>query len=107
MIGITIFAFALDVVPKIGYVALTEDPAQWAWHLVLPWLVLAFLHAAIYARLTRSQMLETLGEDYIRTARAKGLTERKVVGKHALRNVLLPVITRVRRRSRLAAGRRP
>ncbi|SEF19898.1 peptide/nickel transport system permease protein [Amycolatopsis pretoriensis] len=93
MIGITIFAFALDVVPKNGYVPLTEDPAQWAWHLVLPWFVLAFLHAAIYARLTRGQMLETLGEDYIRTARAKGLTERKVVGRHALRNVLLPVIT--------------
>ncbi|WP_328649300.1 ABC transporter permease [Amycolatopsis sp. NBC_00348] len=93
MIGITIFAFALDVVPKNGYVPLTEDPAQWAWHLVLPWLVLAFLHAAIYARLTRGQMLETLGEDYIRTARAKGLTERKVVGRHALRNVLLPVVT--------------
>lgn len=93
MIGITIFAFALDVVPKNGYVPLTEDPAQWAWHLVLPWLVLAFLHAAIYARLTRGQMLETLGEDYIRTARAKGLTERKVVGLHALRNVLLPVVT--------------
>ncbi|WP_328615496.1 ABC transporter permease [Amycolatopsis sp. NBC_00355] len=93
MIGITIFAFALDVVPKNGYVPLTEDPVQWAWHLVLPWLVLAFLHAAIYARLTRGQMLETLGEDYIRTARAKGLTERKVVGRHALRNVLLPVVT--------------
>ncbi|WP_410624040.1 ABC transporter permease [Amycolatopsis sp. cmx-8-4] len=93
MIGITIFAFALDVVPKNGYVPLTEDPAQWAWHLVLPWLVLAFLHTAIYARLTRGQMLETLGEDYIRTARAKGLTERKVVGRHALRNVLLPVVT--------------
>ncbi|AUI58244.1 ABC transporter permease [Amycolatopsis sp. BJA-103] len=93
MIGITVFAFALDVVPKNGYVPFGEDPVQWAWHLVLPWLVLAFLHAAIYARLTRSQMLETLGEDFIRTARAKGLTERKVVGKHALRNVLLPVVT--------------
>ncbi|MEV4315961.1 ABC transporter permease [Actinocrispum sp. NPDC049592] len=93
MIGITIFAFALDVVPKNGYVSITDDPAQWAWHLVLPWLVLAFLHAAIYARLTRGQMVETLGEDFIRTARAKGLTETKVVGKHALRNVLLPVIT--------------
>jgi len=93
MIGITIFAFGLDVVPKNGYVAITEDPVQWAWHLVLPWLVLAFLHAAIYARLTRGQMLETLGEDFIRTARAKGLTETKVVGRHALRNVLLPIIT--------------
>ncbi|MBP2323017.1 peptide/nickel transport system permease protein [Kibdelosporangium banguiense] len=93
MIGITIFAFALDVVPKTGYVPIGEDPVQWAWHLVLPWLVLAFLHAAIYARLTRGQMLETLGEDFIRTARAKGLTERKVIGRHALRNVLLPIVT--------------
>jgi peptide/nickel transport system permease protein len=93
MIGITIFAFALDIVPKTGYVELADDPLQWAWHLVLPWLVLAFLHAAIYARLTRGQMLETLSEDFIRTARAKGLTERKVIGKHALRNVLLPIVT--------------
>jgi peptide/nickel transport system permease protein len=93
IIGLWIFAFALDMVPKTGYVSITTSPVQWAWHLVLPWLVLAFLHAAIYARLTRGQMIETLGEDFIRTARAKGLTERKVVGKHALRNVLLPVIT--------------
>jgi peptide/nickel transport system permease protein len=93
MIGITIFAFALDVVPKTGYVPIADNPAQWAWHLVLPWFVLAFLHAAIYARLTRGQMIETLSEDFIRTARAKGLTEAKVVGKHALRNVLLPVVT--------------
>jgi peptide/nickel transport system permease protein len=93
MIGITIFAFTLDVVPKNGYVPIGQDVAQWAWHLVLPWLVLAFLHAAIYARLTRGQMLETLGEDFIRTARAKGLTETKVIRKHALRNVLLPVVT--------------
>jgi peptide/nickel transport system permease protein len=93
ILGITIFAFGLDVVPRNGYVPLAESPADWAWHLVLPWLVLAFLHAAIYARLTRGQMLEVLGEDFIRTARAKGVTETKVVGKHALRNVLLPVIT--------------
>ncbi|GAA4523702.1 ABC transporter permease [Amycolatopsis samaneae] len=93
MIGITVFAFALDMVPKSGYVPIGDNPAQWAWHLVLPWLVLAFLHAAIYARLTRGQMLETLGEDFVRTARAKGLTERKVIGRHALRNVLLPVVT--------------
>jgi len=93
MLGITVFAFALDVVPKTGYVPIGDNVGQWAWHLVLPWFVLAFLHAAIYARLTRGQMLETLGEDFIRTARAKGLTETKVIGKHALRNVLLPVIT--------------
>ncbi|RJQ80410.1 ABC transporter permease [Pseudonocardiaceae bacterium YIM PH 21723] len=93
ILGITVFAFWLDVVPKGGYTPIAENPLDWAWHLVLPWFVLAFLHAALYARLTRGQMLETLGEDYIRTARAKGLPEKKVIGKHALRNVLLPVIT--------------
>jgi peptide/nickel transport system permease protein len=70
-----------------------ESPVDWAWHLILPWLVLAFLNAGVYARLTRGQMLEALGEDYIRTARAKGLRESAVVGRHALRNALLPVVT--------------
>jgi peptide/nickel transport system permease protein len=93
LVGILIFGFTLDMVPVTGYVPLTEDPVGWAWHLVLPWLVLAFLHAAVYARITRGQMLETLGEDYIRTARAKGLTETRVIRQHALRNVLLPVVT--------------
>jgi len=93
LLGILLFGFTLNMVPVNGYVALTEDPVGWLWHLVLPWCVLALIHAAIYARLTRGQMLEVLGEDYIRTARAKGLRERKVVGRHALRNVLIPVIT--------------
>ncbi|KAA2256147.1 ABC transporter permease [Solihabitans fulvus] len=93
LLGILVFGFTLDMVPVGGYVPLTQSPVGWAWHLVLPWLVLAFLHAAVYIRLTRSQMLDVLNEDYIRTARAKGLTERKVIGKHALRNVLLPVAT--------------
>ena len=79
--------------PKNGYVPLTDDPRSGRGTWCCRGCVLAFLHAAIYARLTRGQMLETLGEDYIRTARAKGLTERKVIGKHALRNVLLPVVT--------------
>ncbi|WP_018350479.1 ABC transporter permease [Longispora albida] len=93
LLGILLFGFTLDAVPVHGYVPFAESPVDWAWHLVLPWLVLAFVHAAIYTRLTRGQMIETLGEDYIRTARAKGLGERAVVGKHALRNVLLPVVT--------------
>ncbi|MEU5697157.1 ABC transporter permease [Actinosynnema sp. NPDC020468] len=93
LLGILLFGFTLDVVPVGGYVAFTTSPVDWAWRLVLPWCVLAFAHAAVYARVTRTQMLDTLGEDYIRTARAKGLTETKVVGKHALRNVLLPVVT--------------
>jgi peptide/nickel transport system permease protein len=93
LLGILILGFTLNVVPVGGFVALTDNPVQWAWHLVLPWLVLAFLNAAVYVRLTRSQMLDVLGEDYIRTARAVGLRERTVIGKHALRNVLLPVAT--------------
>ena len=93
LLAILIFGFTLNIVPVNGYVPFTTSPVDWAWHLITPWLVLAFINAAIYARLTRTQMLDVLGEDFIRTARAKGLTERKVVGKHALRNVLLPVIT--------------
>ncbi|MFK3984332.1 ABC transporter permease [Micromonospora sp. NPDC050397] len=93
LLGILLFGFTLDMVPVGGYVPLTEDPVRWAWHLVLPWSVLALLSAAVYARLTRGQMLEVLGEDYIRTARAKGLRERRVIGRHGLRNVLIPVVT--------------
>ncbi|WP_027344198.1 ABC transporter permease [Hamadaea tsunoensis] len=93
LLGILLFGFTLDMVPVGGYVPLAENPVQWAWHLILPWCVLAFLSAALYARLTRGQMLEILGEDYIRTARAKGLGERRVIGRHALRNVLVPVVT--------------
>lgn len=93
LLGILLFGFTLDVVPVGGYVSFAESPVDWAWHLVLPWLVLAFINAAIYARLSRGQMLDVLGEDFIRTARAAGLAERTVVGKYALRNVLLPVVT--------------
>lgn len=76
-----------------GYVALTHNPGEWLGHMILPWCVLALLFAAFYARMVRGNLLETLGEDYIRTARAKGLTERKVIGKHALRSSLTPVVT--------------
>ncbi|WP_432840841.1 ABC transporter permease [Dactylosporangium sp. CA-092794] len=93
LLGILLFGFTLNMVPVGGYVPLTENPVQWLWHLVLPWCVLALITAAVFARLTRAQMLEVLGEDYIRTARAKGLRERRVVGRHALRNVLIPVVT--------------
>ncbi|MEV4496171.1 ABC transporter permease [Micromonospora arborensis] len=93
LLGILLFGFTLNMVPVNGYVPLTEDPVGWLWHLVLPWCVLALISAAVYARLTRGQMLDVLGEDYIRTARAKGLRERRVVGRHALRNVLIPVVT--------------
>jgi peptide/nickel transport system permease protein len=76
-----------------SYVGLLQDPLQWASNLVLPWVTLAFLQAALYARLTRAGMLETMNEDYIRTARAKGLPERTVVMRHALRATLTPVLT--------------
>jgi len=93
LLGILLFGFTLDMVPVNGYVPLTTSPVDWAWHLVLPWCVLAFLSAAIYARLTRAQMLDALGSEYVRTARAKGITERRVVTRHALRNVMVPVVT--------------
>ncbi|WP_017608431.1 ABC transporter permease [Nocardiopsis xinjiangensis] len=79
--------------PVSRYVPFTEDPVAWFQVMLLPWITLAFLHAAQYARQTRAGMLETLNEDYIRTARAKGLSERKVIFKHALRPTLTPIVT--------------
>jgi len=79
--------------PPSGYAPLSQGPLEWARHLVLPWFTLAFITAASYARLTRGSMLEVLGEDYIRTARAKGLSERKVIYKHGLRSALTPIVT--------------
>jgi peptide/nickel transport system permease protein len=75
------------------YAGITQDPWQWFQSMILPWICLAFLFAALYARLTRANMLETLGEDYIRTARAKGLPRHTVVLKHALRSALTPIVT--------------
>ena len=79
--------------PAGSYTPITENPRMWAYDLILPWITLAFLYAAVYARLTRAGMLETMGEDYIRTARAKGLQERTVVVKHGLRAALTPILT--------------
>nr|WP_239528423.1 ABC transporter permease [Microbacterium esteraromaticum] len=81
--------------PPSGYVPLLQDPVGWAWHLLLPWLTLALVVAAVYARLTRGQMLEVLGQDYIRTARAKGLTERRVTYVHAFRSAMPPLVTQL------------
>jgi peptide/nickel transport system permease protein len=74
----------LRLLPFPQYVALTDDPEQWAWNLLLPWLSLALIEAAAFARLTRASMLETLAEDHIRTFRAYGVGERAIVGRHAL-----------------------
>ncbi|MFB7912711.1 ABC transporter permease [Streptomyces sp. NPDC056061] len=89
---IIILVTALQILPFPDYVPLTEDPEQWAWNLLLPWVSLALVSAAPYARMTRASMLETLAEDHIRTFRAYGVGERALVGRHALRGALAPVI---------------
>lgn len=93
LLGILLFGFTLDMVPVSGYVPLTQSPLDWAWHLILPWCVLALLSAAVYARMVRGEMLENMGEDYVRTARAVGLPEKRVIGRHVMRNISLPVLT--------------
>lgn len=81
------------LLPFPAYVSPFVNPMQFLQTMILPWIILAILYAAFYTRLTRSQMLETLGDDYIRTARAKGLPERTVIRKHALRAGLTPIVT--------------
>src|SRR3954447_10905982 len=76
-----------------GYVSPVDSVTGFFSHMILPWVVLASLYAAFYARMTRNNLLETLGEDYIRTARAKGLSERGVIFKHGLRASLTPIVT--------------
>ncbi|SHG12113.1 ABC transporter permease [Streptoalloteichus hindustanus] len=88
-----VFCVWLQWLPFPSYVSLASDPAGWARSLVLPWFALALVEAAKYARLTRTSMLETLSEDHIRTARAYGLRERRVIGRHALRGALTPLAT--------------
>jgi peptide/nickel transport system permease protein len=93
LISLELFSYKWSIFPNVHYVAITSNPLLWARNLVLPWVTLAFLYAALYARLTRAGMLETMGEDYIRTARAKGLPERKVIIKHGMRAALTPIVT--------------
>jgi len=76
-----------------GYISLLDDPVKYFQYFILPWITLAILYAAFYTRFTRATVLETLGEDYIRTARAKGLSERVVLLKHTMRAVLAPITT--------------
>jgi peptide/nickel transport system permease protein len=96
---IVLYLFASDigkvrVFPGSGsYVGLTYEPVKWFGSLILPWLVVAAGSAAIYARLIRGSLIETMGEDYIRTARAKGLSERRVVLRHGLRSAISPIVT--------------
>jgi peptide/nickel transport system permease protein len=86
------FTYKLEIFPNSGYVSLS-DPWQWFTHLVLPWVSLAILYAGFYSRVLRSSMLDVMNEDYVRTARAKGLSQRQVMTRHVLRNSLIPVIT--------------
>jgi peptide/nickel transport system permease protein len=96
---ILLYLFASDigqvhVFPGAGsYVGLTSDPGKWFTSLILPWMVVAAGNAAIYARLIRSSLIEAMGQDYIRTARAKGLSERRVVLRHGVRSAINPVMT--------------
>ncbi len=96
---IVLYLFAADigqikVFPGAGsYVGLTSDPWKWATSLMLPWLVLAASFAAVYARVMRASLIETMNQDYIRTARAKGLTERRVVLHHGVRPAINPIMT--------------
>ncbi|MFD7918735.1 ABC transporter permease [Streptomyces sp. NPDC059740] len=92
-LALAAFTYQWPIFERSDYVPLTQNPFLWARTLVLPWVTLAFLYSALYARLTRAGMLETLNEDFIRTARAKGLGERTVVVRHGLRAVLTPLIT--------------
>jgi peptide/nickel transport system permease protein len=87
------FTFKLTWFPNGGYVPLTQDPISWAKHLILPWFALVVLYIGFYSRVLRSNMLDVMNEDYVRTARAKGLTERKIRMRHVLRNALIPIVT--------------
>lgn len=84
--------WAFSWVPPLGYVALTESPARWFLALVFPWLTLSFLYIGLYGRMLRTGIIETYQEDYIRTARAKGLTARRVLLKHATRSAIIPIV---------------
>ncbi len=79
--------------PGSGYVSFSQSPGQWALHLLLPWLTLATLYAGVYARVLRAELVNAMNEDYVRTARAKGLSERRILVRHALRCSLISVVS--------------
>jgi peptide/nickel transport system permease protein len=90
---IIIFAVQLSLLPPSGFVSITKNPADFVRYMILPAITLGAVQAAVVMRQVRSSLLEVLNEDYVRTARAKGLGERRVVLQHGLRNALLPVVT--------------
>ncbi len=88
-----IFVYTFKLMPYPQYVSLWVDPLGWLKAMILPWVTLGFLNAALYARLSRAQMIETLSEDFVRTARAKGVPKRTVYLRHALRAAINPIVT--------------
>ncbi|WP_430783569.1 ABC transporter permease [Actinoplanes sp. G11-F43] len=88
-----LLVYATGILPNPRYIPLTEDPLGWAGGMLLPWITLGLINSAMYARLARAQMIETLQEDFVRTARAKGLSAGKVNRKHALRAAITPLVT--------------
>jgi peptide/nickel transport system permease protein len=85
--------FKAGIFPNGGYVPISEDPVDWFYHLIMPWTALSILFIGVYSRILRSNVLDTINEDYVRTARAKGLSERRVLVRHVLRNSLIPIVT--------------
>ncbi|MFT3866280.1 MAG: ABC transporter permease [Solirubrobacterales bacterium] len=86
------FTYKIEIFPSHGYEPLS-NPSAWFSHLILPWITLAVLFAGFYSRVLRSSMLDVMNEDYVRTARAKGLSQRRVMMRHVLRNSLIPIVT--------------
>jgi peptide/nickel transport system permease protein len=87
-----LLAFKTTIFPNTGYVGIS-NPVQWAYHLILPWFTIAVLSVGFYSRVLRSNLLDMVNQDFVRTARAKGLSQRRVFVRHVLRNSLMPVIT--------------
>jgi peptide/nickel transport system permease protein len=85
--------FKWGVFPNGGYVPFADDPWDWFYHLLMPWTALSLLFIGVYSRILRSNVLDTINEDFVRTARAKGLSERRVLLRHVLRNSLVPIVT--------------
>jgi peptide/nickel transport system permease protein len=85
--------FLFSWVPPLGYTPLTEDPWQWFLHLIFPWITLSILYIGFYARVLRANMLDVANEDFVRTARAKGLSERRVLTRHMLRNSMITFVS--------------
>jgi peptide/nickel transport system permease protein len=88
-----VFAFKFGWFPNTGYTPLADNPAQWVYHLILPWIALAILYVGFYSRVLRSNVLDAINQDFVRTARAKGLSRRRVMIHHVLRNSMMPIIT--------------